>query len=272
MSVEINFKGKVVVVTGSTRGIGFRTAELLASRGASVVINSRKKKNVEKSTSRLRRKGLSVLGVPGDVSDYRFCEQLRKAVIDRFGRIDFLINNAALSSKGLLSETRPEVFRMIYDVNVFGSLYPSLCMMDDIRNAKGGVLFISSLAGITGLPSYSIYSSTKSSIIKLAESLRLELADDEVFVGVNYPGFTENDPSKTTIGFSGEEKLLTKRTDVKVEPLDKTVGAIIRQIEKRKFRSFSSLRGWIFYHLYNLFPELVYLVLKLNRRKIMAME
>jgi NAD(P)-dependent dehydrogenase (short-subunit alcohol dehydrogenase family) len=266
------FRDKVIVITGSSQGIGFRTAELLAQQGANVIINSRNEEKVVNATRRITDQGFKALGIAGDVSDFDFCQRLREQVFQAFGRIDMLINNAGVAAKGKLKDTRPEVYRSIFEINVLGSLFPTQAMIDDLRASKGSILFISSIAGILGLPSYSAYSGTKGAIIKLAESLKNELLDDGVFVGVNHPGFTENDPQKTTISGSGERVVMSKRTDVKVEPLDKTVGSIISQLKSRRFRVFSSLSGRMVFLIYRISPMLALFALKLNRRKIMEME
>lgn len=266
------FQGKVVVITGSTQGIGKRTAELLAMRGAKVVINARTRERVDQTVNEFRKKGLDVIGVAGDVSDYSFCQLLAHETRSHFGQVDFLINNAGLAAKGKLEETAPEVFTKMYGVNVMGSIYPTLAFIEDLKASKGGVLFISSLAGIIGLPSYLTYSATKRSIVSIAESLKNELFDDGVYIGINYPSFTENDGDKQTISPTGKPVTMIKREDVKVEPLDKTVLKIIRQIEKRKFRVYSSWKGRAFQTIYRLFPSLALYILKKNRRKIMNMQ
>ena len=266
------FKDKVVIITGSTQGIGRRTAEILAERGAHVVVNSRRQEKVDSTIEEFAKKGLDIFGIAGDVSNYEFCEHLKNETLNRFGRIDYLINNAGLAAKGALTYTSPEVFKQVYNVNVLGSLFPTKAVLEEVKKNQGGILFISSLAGIIGLPSYSAYSGTKRSIVSLAESFRNELVDDNVFVGVNYPGFTENDSNKQTISPTGESVTMVKRDDVKVEPLDKTVGKIIRQLERRKFRVYSSPKGRMIQTMYRLFPSLSLAILKKNRRKIMDMQ
>ncbi len=265
-------KGKVCVITGSTQGIGLRTAERLLEKGAQVVINSRNKQKVEEVTKRLRNQGHDVLGIAGDVSDIDFCRELCVAAVNRFGKIDYLINNAGISAKGTIHNTRAEVYEMLYRVNVLGSIFPTMALLPEIKKTNGGVIFISSLAGIIGLPSYAAYSGSKRSIVSLAESFRNELVDDGVFVGVNYPGFTENDAAKTTINTEGEAIVIKKRTDVKVEPLDQTVDRILYQIEKRKFRVYSSSKGRIIQWMYRFLPSVSLYAIKRNRRKIMDME
>lgn len=265
------FKDKVIVITGSTQGIGKRTSEILASKGAKVIINSRNAEKVDEVVKELNERGYDVFGMSGDVSDYAFCQRLTEEVVNRYGRIDYLINNAGLAAKGTILDSHPDVFEQVFRVNVFGSLYPTKAMISEIRRSKGGVLFISSLAGIVGLPSYSAYSGTKRSIVALAESLKNEVAGEGVYIGINYPGFTENDANKKVMSVNGEEQVLPKRTDVKVASLDSTVMNIIRQIERRKFRSYS-LQGRMIQMIYRLSPGLSLYVLKRNRHKIMKMD
>ena len=266
------FKDRVIVITGSVQGIGKRTAELLAEREAHVVVNSRTTEKVNATVAEFEAKGYSVLGVTGDVSNFDFCIEMHDLVMAKFGRVDYLINNAGLAAKGTISETQANVYQKMYAVNVLGSLFPTMAFLPEIKKTKGGVLFISSMAGIIGLPSYSAYSGTKRSIVSLAESLKNELVDDEVYIGVNYPGFTENDAKKEILSPSGEANVMIKREGVKVEPLDKTVNKIIRQIEKHKFRSYSSYKGRALQTMYRLFPTLSLFALKKNRRKIMDMQ
>lgn len=265
-------KGKVIVITGSTQGIGLRTAEKLLEKGASVVINSRNKNKVQEVTSNLEKEGHNVLGVSGDVSDMNFCRELCVEVVNKFGKIDYLINNAGVSAKGTIHSTHPEVYETVYRVNVLGSLFPTISLLPEIKKSKGGVLFISSLAGIIGLPSYAAYSGSKRSIVSLAESFKNELVDDEVFIGINYPGFTENDKNKTTLNTDGDPVVIKKRTDVKVESLDNTVDRIIYQLENRKFREYSSFKGKVIQGMYRFFPSLSIYALKKNRKKIIEME
>ena len=265
-------KEKVIVITGSTQGIGLRTAEKLLERGASVVINSRSKDKVDAVTKNLQDKGYNVLGIAGDVSNMQFCKTLCTETVEKFGRIDYLINNAGISAKGTMSASHPEVYEKVFRVNVIGSIYPSVSLLPEIKKQKGGILFISSLAGIIGLPSYASYSGSKRAVVSLAESFKNELIDDEVFVGVNYPGFTENDEKKTTLNIEGEPVVIKKRTDVKVEPLDHTVDRIIYQLENRKFRVYSSFKGRMIQIMYRFFPKISIFALKKNRKKIIEME
>lgn len=265
------FKEKVVVITGSTQGIGKRTAELLAKRGAKIVINSRSPEKVKEVVDSFTLKGYDVLGVAGDVSDYTFCIELKNQIINHFGRIDYLINNAGIAAKGTIIDSNPTAIEQVFKINVFGSLYPSKAMIQEIEESKGGILFISSLAGLIGLPSYSCYSSTKRAIVTLAESLKNEVSNDAIFIGINFPSFTENDAEKKILDGNGELHFLVKRKEVKATKLDNTVNKIIKQLENRKFRSYS-FNGKMLELVYRLSPSICMKVLRINREKIMRMD
>jgi short-subunit dehydrogenase len=266
------FSNKVIIITGSTQGIGLKTAELLARRGACLVINSRSPHKVEAALNYLKTYTPQIVGIAGDVSNYEFCLELRKLAVGTFGRIDILINNAGVASSGLLKDIVPIAFEKVVNINFLGSLYPTLACIDELRQQKGSVLFISSVAGIVGLPNYSAYSASKRAIVSLAESIRSELTDDGVFVGVNYPGFTENEDQKTTINSKGEEVLLQKRRGIKALSRERTAERIIEQLQKRKFRMYSSVSGKAIQLIYRIFPQLTLNILRYNRKTISSMQ
>ena len=266
------FTGKVVVITGSSQGIGLKTAELLAKRGAKIVLNSRSDEKLKKATAYLSQFTQHVTGLAGDVSDINFCHRLRNHAIKQFEKIDILINNAGLASGGLFSNMADETYCKVFNSNVLGSLYPTMVCFNDLKTQKGSVIFISSLAGIIGLPNYSAYSASKRSIVSLAESFKNEWVDDDVFVGINYPGFTENDENKKIINSKGQEVLLHKRENVRASSQEYTAGKIIYQLEKKKFRVYSTYGGRIIQLMYNFFPKTALFIIKMNRKKIMKMQ
>lgn len=261
------FQDKVIIITGSSQGIGLKTAEMLVEKGAKVVINSRSPQKVEKAVAKLKAKSLEVMGLAGDVSDFHFCEELKKQTLHRFGQIDMLINNAGVASGGRFSELSAVAFQTVVQINLLGSIYPTLACLDEIKKQKGSILFISSVAGILGLPNYSSYSATKRALVSVAESLKIELMEDGVFVGVNYPGFTENDADKKMVNAQGEEEILRKREGVKVSSLEQTVKTIIRQLEQKKFRMYSTTSARLIQGMYRFFPELTFWIMaKLKNR------
>lgn len=266
------FKNKIYIVTGSTQGIGKSLADRLCFLGAKVVINSRRTEKVELTVQEFESRGYDVLGVPGDITDFEVCTSMREAVIAKYGKIDFLINNAGITSRAPMDATIPEVYKTLFDTNVLGSLYPTIAVIDELKKTKGGLLFITSLAGIVGLPNCSAYSSTKRAIVSLAESFKIELHDHEVYVGLNYPGYTENDSAKQTLNGDGTIETLKKREGFTVEPVEKVINSIIMQIKKRRFRSFSSFNGRLVLTMYRIFPSMSIFLVRRDKKKYMDMQ
>lgn len=263
------FEDKVAIITGSTQGIGKRLALKLAEQGAIVVINSRSAEKVEKTVAEFTAKGYPVLGINGDVSDYAFCEDLRNQVITIYGRIDFLINNAAIAVEGSISESSAKAIEQATRSNVHGSIYPTMAVIDDLKATKGSVLFMSSIAGIVGLPGFAMYSCTKKAIFAIAESMKNELVDHGIFVGVCLPDFTENEDSKEIMISNGEIQSIPKRNGIKTVSLDQTASCIINQLRTKRFLYFTSWRGRFMYYFYRFSPGLFLFALKLNRKRFM---
>ncbi|MDX1652957.1 MAG: SDR family NAD(P)-dependent oxidoreductase, partial [Brumimicrobium sp.] len=200
------------------------------------------------------------------------CVQLCQTAVDKFGGIDLLINNAAVTARGTLEESNPDIFDKLMTVNVLGSLYPTKAALDELKKAKGGVLFISSLAGIISLPGYSAYCSTKKTLISIAESLKVEMTEHNVFVGIYMAGFTKNDARKTILNPDGTPQPIPERKDVKVNSQEKTVNKIVSQLKRKKFMGFTSFQGRLIYVAYRFFPGLILFILKKNRKKIMPLD
>ncbi len=196
--------GKVALITGSSRGIGLATAKEMAKRGASVVLNARGEERLEKARAQLVADGCDVAAFPCDVSSSDACREMVDFAVEKFGRLDILLNNAGVSMRSNFEDLDAELCRKVVDVNLLGCIYPTLYAVPHIKKTRGHLLFISSIAGIIGLPTASLYCATKRGLAGFADSIRCELAPDGVHVGVIYVGFTENDPEKKVIGAGGE--------------------------------------------------------------------
>ncbi|MFA6448270.1 MAG: SDR family oxidoreductase [bacterium] len=199
-----DLKNKVALITGSSRGIGLATARALASRGAKIALNARSADKLASAEKQLKSEGFDVISVQADVSDPESCRTMIESVISGFGGLDILVNNAGVSMRSNFEDLTAETCREIIGVNLLGCIYPTLYAIPQIKANKGSLVFISSIAGLIGLPTGSLYCATKSALRGLADSLRCELAPEGVHVGVVYVGFTENDPEKTVIGSGGE--------------------------------------------------------------------
>ena len=259
-----NLKDKVAIITGSSIGIGRTLAFEMAKRGAKIVLNARNPERLEKTHKALQEADFEAIAVAGDVSNMEDCQKLIDSTIQAFGQIDVLVNNAGISMEGTVEELDAEVFKKVMNVNYLGSVYPTKAALPFLRKTKGSVMFTGSLAGMRGLPKYSVYSSSKMALTALAESLRIELDRSGVHVGIAYVGFTQNDPEKTIFDKNGKIIAQPKRDFIKAEPPENVALRIIEMIENRTFKQYFTTLGKLNAFMNRFFPSIVEGVLKRN--------
>ncbi len=196
-------RDKVALVSGSSRGVGLALARALVGEGARVVLSARGEARLEEARAALSAEGGEVVAVAGDVAVRRDAEAMVSAALDPFGRLDVLVNNAGVSMRGRFAELSAEVCERVVATNLLGSIQLSRAAVEHVVTTRGHIVFVSSIAGLMGLPGASVYCAAKGALTGLAGSLRLELADAGVHVGVVYLGFTEHDPEKTILTADG---------------------------------------------------------------------
>jgi 3-oxoacyl-[acyl-carrier protein] reductase len=188
-----DLKGKTVIITGSTKGIGLETAKLFKSLGSNVVINSRNKGDVE-NTVKVLNKSIEygeAFGVAGDVSEYNDCQKIVEQSMEKFGKIDVLVNNAGISLIADSVELRPQDYEKVLRINLFGSFYMAqLVAKNMIKNKiKGSIINVSSILGLVGLPKRAAYVSSKFALIGLTKVLATEWAPFGIRVNAVAPGY-----------------------------------------------------------------------------------
>jgi short-subunit dehydrogenase len=236
-------KDKVVVITGSSQGIGKACAWDLAQRGARVVLNGRSADKLAQTYESFRKAGFEGMAIQGDIADANCCDKIIRDTVQAYGKVDYLINNAALSSKlSAAEELSPTVYEQMFRVNSLGSIQMSVAALPYLKKTKGGLLFISTLAAIHGIPEASAYSSSKMALTAFAQSLRLELKHQDVYVGVAYLGFVENDAKKTIFDEDGK---LVKQPDhgfAKATPPSAIAPELSKMlIQRKRYRYFSGM-------------------------------
>jgi len=259
-------KDKVVLVTGSTAGLGRELAFQLGSEGAKVILNGRDPDKLARVAREIQALGFETAFIQGDVSSPEECSKIIDRCIEEFGRLDILISNAGLGSGGPFEETTPETFRKVFEVNTLGTIYITRFALPHIRKFQGSIVFISSIAGLSGLPYSSLYSGTKMALTAIAQSLRVELSGSGVHVGIAYAGFLKNGPEKRVMGPGGELQATGQRETFRLQPMDEAAKSIIRLIQKRKAKIVMSAMGKIFYLGARFAPWLIRLIL-LNTKK-----
>jgi dehydrogenase/reductase SDR family member 7B len=227
--------GKVAVITGSSRGIGKAIAIELAKKGASIVLNGRNQERLNEARLEILKYTDQVIDVCCDVSEIPAGKELIDKTIERFGRLDLLVNNVGVSMRGKVSDLKPEVFQTIFSSNLYGTVNPTIPAIPELRKTQGSIIFISSLAGIRGLPGLSAYCSSKMALRAIAESIRIEEKEHNIHVGLIYVGITEIEHNKETIAADGSMLLLKPRKKGKVQSTEFVAKAVVQNIEKRKF-------------------------------------
>ena len=185
---EDAFRGQVVIVTGASAGIGQALAMQLARQGAKVAIAARRADRLEQIAAECRALGAEDLVVPTDVTDEAQCKALVEKTVAEFGRLDMLINNAGLAVVALFEEFPDlNLFRQAIDVNFYGAVYCTYYALPYLKQARGRIVAISSLAGKTALPYNAVYCASKYGMHGFYDSLRMELYRHGVGVTVICP-------------------------------------------------------------------------------------
>ena len=261
------YQDKVVIVTGSTQGLGREIALQVLEWGGKVIVNGRFKDKLPQVNEIFKRHLHSVRYVHGDVSQPEFATNLVQTAVTEFGQLDVVIHNAGLSAFGNLENANPDAIKQVVDSNLTAALLLASQAIEELKKTKGSILFVSSLVAIQGLGANAIYSSAKKAQIGVAESLRKELADYGIFVGVTYLGFTKNDAHKQTLTSKGKLVSVPERKGVPVASQRESALLILGQIKSRKYAIVQSWLGKLNFIMNRFFPGLVHLILLNAYRK-----
>ena len=184
---------KCALITGATRGIGKQIAITLAKQGYNIALNYRKEnEELENTKKEIEKIGVQILAVKGDVANFEDCENFVKQVIERFGQIDVLVNNAGITKDMLLMRMKKEDFEQVIDTNLVGTFNVTKNVVPYMMKARSGrIINISSVVGISGNAGQTNYSASKAGIIGFTKSLAKEIASRNILVNAVAPGFIE---------------------------------------------------------------------------------
>ena len=184
---------KCALITGATRGIGKQIAITLAKKGYNIALNYRKEnEELENTKKEIEKIGVQILAVKGDVANFEDCENFVKQVIERFGQIDVLVNNAGITKDMLLMRMKKEDFEQVIDTNLVGTFNVTKNVVPYMMKARSGrIINISSVVGISGNAGQTNYSASKAGIIGFTKSLAKEIASRNILVNAVAPGFIE---------------------------------------------------------------------------------
>ena len=262
------FKNKTAIVTGSGMGIGKAIALELCKAGANVVLNGRSAERLEKTYAEFKQKGYNVIAVRCDVTSHTDCVSLVQKAVDAFGGVDVLVTNASVSMRERFENLNPEVFSQVIQSNINGSAFPAHAALPYLKKTKGSIIFISSAAGMIGLPTASAYSAGKMALTALAQSLKIEMASSGVHIGIVHVGFTQNDVEKRVLNATGELVPVAARPAYLQQTQEQVAKAVLSTIRNRRFKVVLSLVGKINAFAVTFFPSLVIRIVTFSHRKM----
>ncbi len=186
---------KVALITGASRGIGKQIAITLAKEGFDIAVNYRSENSELQELEReIKSHNVEFIAVKGDVSVFEDTEKIVKEVIDKFGKIDVLVNNAGITKDTLLMRMKKEDFESVIDVNLIGTFNVTKNVIPYMMKARSGrIINISSVVGIAGNAGQTNYAASKAGIIGFTKSLAKEVGSRNILVNAVAPGFIQTD-------------------------------------------------------------------------------
>lgn len=184
---------KIALITGATRGIGKEIAITLAKEGYDIAINYRtENEDVINTKKEIESLNVRCFMVQGDVSNFENCENFINKIIEEYGKIDVLVNNAGITKDNLFLRMKEEEFKSVIDVNLIGTFNVTKNVIPYMIKAKSGrIINISSVVGVSGNAGQTNYSASKAGIIGFTKSLAKEVGSRNVLVNAVAPGFID---------------------------------------------------------------------------------
>jgi NAD(P)-dependent dehydrogenase (short-subunit alcohol dehydrogenase family) len=246
MAQRYDLDGKVALVTGGARGIGYATAQTLIDRGASVAIVDLHQAAVDASAAQLH--ATKAIGIAADVTDRGAMQRAVATTVERFGGLDVVVANAGIGSKGATFRAmNTENFDRVLDVNLYGVVRTVEAALPQIVERKGHAVVVASIYAFTNGLGTTPYAMSKAGVEQFGRALRVELAPHGAGASVAYFGFIDTEMVRQAID---ADPLVDRMMETLPKPLHKrlppkTAGdAIVRGIERRAPRIIRP-RRWV---------------------------
>ena len=190
-----DIKDSVTIVTGGARGIGYSIAKLFAEQGSKTVIIDLNEVAINETTNKIAKEGLEIVGYPCDISDYVQVESIVHKIMDKFGKIDCLVNNAGITKDGLFIRMRPEDWKNVIDINLTGTFNCARVVINHMRKVrKGSIINLASTSSL-GNPGQTNYSASKGGVVSFTAALGKEVAKMGIRVNAISPGYVKTEMS-----------------------------------------------------------------------------
>ena len=232
------YKDKVVIVTGASSGIGLASVTNFAVLGAKVVLAARSIDKLEKIAEELGQQTTDnrqqLLCIKTDVTKEEDCRNLIEKTVEKFGKIDVLVNNAGISMRAVFKDLDLKVMHSLMDTNFWGTVYCTKYALPYLLETKGTVVGVISTAGYVGLPARTAYSASKFAVRGFLETLRIEHLYDGLHVMIFAPGFTTSNIRNVALTADGSPQGETPRKEEKMMSAERVARILARGIARRR--------------------------------------
>jgi len=231
----MKYTNQVIWITGASSGIGEAIAYEMAKEKAKLVLSARRAEVLEKVASKCNELGAECLVLPMDVTDIESIDGHVNKLLEKFGRVDVLVNNAGISQRGLTAETDFEVDRRIMEINYFGNIALTKAVLPMmLKQGNGQIVPISSLVGIFGFPQRSAYSASKHALHGFYETMQIEYYNENLKVNIICPGRIKTDISVNSLTHDGTQYGKMDPGQAKGISAQKCAQIIIRSMKNNK--------------------------------------
>ncbi len=257
------FKGKVIWITGASSGIGEALVFELAKNEAKIILSARNEKTLQTVAEKANLSKENYLLIPFNLADTSQAESYVQQIIQKFNRIDILINNGGMSQRAKAIETSQTIERNIFEINYFSQVALAKAVLPVMIKQQGGqITVVSSIAGKFGFYLRSSYSAAKHALHGYFESLRLEIEKNNINVLMVCPGKIQTNISNNAILANGSKHAKMDESHVNAMTAEECANKILLAIKNNKQEIFVGRKEIAIVYLKRFFPKLLYTILK----------
>lgn len=258
MASRMQLEGKRIVITGASTGIGEALALALARRGARLLLAARDAAKLQQVANACAQAGAQVAIQATDVAQPADCLELARRALAEFGGLDVLINNAGSTMWSRFDALGDlAIFEQLMKVNYLGAVHLAKYTLPALKESRGLIVAVASVAGFTGVPERTAYAGSKHALVGFMESLRIELAGSGVDVTIVAPDFVLSETHKRAIGADGKPLGASPMQTSRIMTAEECAARIVKAIERRKRLVILSARGRVGRWLKLLAPRLI---------------
>lgn len=252
------FNDHVIIVTGASEGIGRALCLALAPQRPRLVLAARNEARLNELKAEVEAQGAQALVVPTDVTDEAACKALIERSIEAWGQIDVLINNAGGTMWTRMEDVEDlTIYERLMRLNYLGSVYCTYFALPHLKKSQGRIVGLSSVAGITGVPTRTAYSASKHAMFGFFDSLRIEVAPYGVSVTMVAPDYVLSEIHRRALGKDGKPLGASPLKEDKIMTSEACARLIVEAMDKRQRLLLTSTRGKIGRWLKMLAPGLM---------------